>query len=87
MSRAWAGGSTRAWRKIRLAVLRRDHELCRLRLPGICTIHATEVHHVHGRAITGDDPRFLVAACSACNNKLGDPQQNKDPKPQPRTKW
>lgn len=87
MSRAWAGGSTRAWRRTRAAVLARDRELCQLRIPGICTVHATDVHHTKGRALTGDDPKYLVASCEACNLRIGDPSTAQDPKPAPRTAW
>lgn len=88
MSRSWARGSTTAWRKLRLLILARDGYRCRIRIPGTCTGTATQVHHVHGKAVTGDDPQFLVAACRECNLKTGDPtKQTQDPKPQPRTQW
>lgn len=74
MSRAWKGGSTRRWRKIRAEVLARDGGECQLRIPGKCTTAATHVHHTRGRALTGDDPRYLVAACAACNLAAGNPQ-------------
>jgi len=86
VSRAWAKGSTRAWRRTRLAVLVRDSWECQLRLDG-CTVIATHVHHVHGRCITGDDPAHLVAACAHCNLKAGDPTRTPDPTPRPRTRW
>ena len=73
MSTAWAKGSTRAWRKTRAAVLARDGHTCKVQLDGICTTHAAHVHHTKGRAITGDDPRYLVASCAACNLHIGDP--------------
>lgn len=38
MSRSWAKGSTRAWRRTRAAVLTRDGHRCQLRLDG-CTRH------------------------------------------------
>lgn len=85
MSRAWAGGSTTAWRKLRAAVLDRDGHLCRLQLAG-CTRRATCVHHTLGRAVTGDDPTHLIAACEPCNAKIGDPRAG-DPRPTPRTRW
>jgi len=60
---------------------------CTLKVPGICTVRATEVHHVRGwRA--GDDVRHLEPACQPCNLKLGDPTARaSDPEPQPRTAW
>jgi len=77
MSKSWARGSTRAWRRIRAEVLllnrQRNGGRCTLQLDG-CTGQADQVHHTVGRAVTGDDPRYLVAACGACNRKLGNPK-------------
>ncbi len=87
MSRAWAKGSTTAWRKLRAQILQRDGYRCRIQLPGVCTGRATHVHHIHGRARTGDDPAHLVAACAPCNLKTGDPAKQPDPAPRPRTRW
>jgi 5-methylcytosine-specific restriction endonuclease McrA len=94
VSRTWAGGSTRRWRKIRQRVLERDGHTCQLALPG-CTRYATHAHHLHGKA-SGDDPAGLVAACPSCNLKTGDPTRRssqprprrpRDPDPIPRTRW
>lgn len=89
MSKAWRGGSTRAWRKLRAQVLLNNRVTnagrCQLNLPGICTGEADCVHHTQGRAATGDDPRYLVAACTACNLAIGEPQASI--KPRPITKW
>lgn len=59
-----------------------------------CTVHATlsgphagHAHHTKGRAVTGDDPLFIVAACKACNLHIGNPTQQPDPEPTPRTRW
>ena len=88
MSSSWAKGSTRQWRRVRARVLARDEWLCRLQIPGICTTAATHVHHTKGRAVTGDDPAFLVAACQACNLHVGDPTARRhDPPARPITKW
>lgn len=84
MSRSWAAGSTRAWRKVRAYVLTRDGHRCQLRLPG-CTTVASHVHHLLGKQ-HGDDPAQLVAACAHCNLAVGDPRSH-DPAPQPRTRW
>lgn len=86
MSRSWARGSTRAWRRTRALVLERDGWECQLRLPG-CTYVATHVHHTLGRERTGDDPQFLVGACEHCNLATGDPTKVPDPPPHPRTRW
>ena len=85
MSRAWATGSTRRWRTIRAYVLQRDQYRCQLKLDG-CTTRANEAHHTLGREVIGDKPDDLVAACSNCNKKTGDPRSH-DPKPRPRTQW
>ena len=89
MSRSWGQGSTRAWRRTRAAVLARDQGVCRLRIEGVCTGRAEHVHHTLGRAVTGDDPRYLVAACAPCNLAIGDPTRAHiaDPKPSPSTRW
>lgn len=87
MSRSWAKGSTRQWRRTRLAVLRRDGYACQLRLPGVCTGRATHVHHTQGRALTADDPAYLQASCQACNLATGDPTRHADPPPRPVTSW
>lgn len=86
MSSSWKGGSTRGWRRTRAAVLARDGWECQLRLDG-CTTIADCVHHTHGRTVTGDDPAHLVASCTSCNLKTGDPQRVPDPRPTPRTRW
>lgn len=80
MSNSWAGGSTRAWRKLRTRILdqnQRDNQgKCTLQLPDVCTGQANTVHHTLGKKITGDDPRYLAAACKACNEEIGEPQRN-----------
>lgn len=85
MSEAWKGGSTAAWRKIRAHVLARDNHRCQLQLDG-CRGRADCVHHTVGKAVTGDDPEYLVAACTPCNLKVGDPARH-DPPVVPRTQW
>lgn len=90
MSNNWKGGSTRRWRKIRRAILNANlldnAGRCTLQIPGICTGRATCVHHTHGKATTGDDPRYLTAACTECNLHVGDPSKH-DPQPRPMTRW
>lgn len=103
MSRRWARGSTRAWRRLRarvlLANLADNGGRCQIALPGTwvtadgqirrCLGRADCVHHTRGRAITGDDPRFLVAACTPCNLKAGDPTKTAqyDPPGRSATRW
>lgn len=87
MSRTWRKGSTRAWRKLRLTILQRDGYRCRIQIPGKCVRTATHVHHTQGRQATGDDPRYLVAACKPCNLHLGNPNKQPDPPHKPITQW
>lgn len=84
-SKTWEKGSTHAWRKVRALVLARDGYRCQLRLEGICTTIADQVHHTVAREISGDDPAHLVSACRACNLAVGNPRAN-DPQPR-RQKW
>ena len=87
MSGAWGKGSTRAWRKLRKAVLDRDGWRCQLRIDGICTVIADCVHHLDGKAM-GDDKDRLVAACTPCNLAVGDPAgHGQDPEHVQRTTW
>lgn len=96
MSTAWVGGSTRAWRALRRVVLERDGYRCMLALPGTwrvrgggvrqCMGRADCVHHVVGRDVSGDDPLYMVAACTPCNLKLGD-VRTLDPLPRTMTQW
>ena len=90
MSRSWAKGSTTRWRKTRAAILAENQRTnggrCMVALPGVCTGQAQCVHHTLGRAITGDDPRYLVASCTACNLKIGEPS-TQSPRPRPISSW
>lgn len=89
MSNAWAKGSTARWRRIRAAVLlanaQENKGRCVLQIKGVCTGLADCVHHVLGRSVTGDDPRYLVAACRACNLAIGEP--GRGPKPKRVSRW
>jgi hypothetical protein len=89
MSRSWSTGSTTQWRRVRARVLSLNQERnggrCTLGLRG-CTGQADTVHHIYGKAITGDDPRFLAAVCQACNLRVGDPQQS-NPQPKRVSRW
>lgn len=50
------------------------------------TAEYLQVHHLLGRAVTGDDPAYLVACCRACNLATGDPTRA-DPPCSPQTDW
>lgn len=78
--RNWKGGSTRAWRVLRDQVLAENRVAnggrCTLLLRG-CTGQAEVVHHVLGRGVTGDDRRYLAAACAHCNGQAGEPGRDR----------
>lgn len=59
---------------------------CTLGIEGVCTGVANVVHHTLGRAVTGDDVRYLQATCAACNNRVGDPTKH-NPQPRRLTRW
>ncbi len=56
-------------------MLERDGHECQLRIEGVCTVRATCVHHLQGKAY-GDDPALLVAACDPCNARVSDPNHS-----------
>lgn len=97
MSRGWQGGTQAGWRRVRSVVLARDGYQCQIKTPGEwttaggkaqqCLVHADCVHHTLGKQTTGDDPDYLVAACTPCNLKVGDPTRTPDPAPRPSTRW
>lgn len=90
-SKAWKNGSTRKWKNLRRRILDRDGWICQacgqLIDPQLKPPHQDSgaVHHTMGRAITGDNPRYLVATHMHCNRAIGEPKQ--DPQPRPATKW
>jgi 5-methylcytosine-specific restriction endonuclease McrA len=60
-------GSTRQWRKVRAAVLKRDNERC-----FYCGEQATTVDHLRPVSRGGtDDESNLAAACPNCNGIKG----------------
>lgn len=88
MSKSWGGGSTRAWRTLRAAILYRDERtsrrtgepFCRLRVPGVCVGESVpmHVHHIHGKAsgcagCAADHPAHLESTCAPCNLHVGEP--------------
>jgi hypothetical protein len=85
VSRAWAKGSTRRWRRLRAVILANNAATnqgrCNLSLPDVCTGQADTVHHTLGKDVTGDDPRYLMATCRACNLSIGDPRKTKTTAP------
>ena len=89
MSKGWPGGSTRAYRKTRDLVLQRDGYACQIKKEGICVGRADCVHHTMGRAVTRDNPHYMVAACTPCNLRIGDPTRSAahDPPGRAATEW
>jgi hypothetical protein len=90
MSRAWRGGSTSRWRKVRAQILAENLAAtggaCQAAVPGVCTGQQEQVHHVLGRAVSGDDRRYLMPVCAACNRAIGEPGKRL-PQHKTVTKW
>ena len=102
ISKSWKAGSTRRWRDVRAFVLARDGYRCRAHTDGLCDAvpgphectgraelrgpHAGHAHHVKGRAVTGDDPRWITAACAPCNLHIGSPERH-SPEPKRVSRW
>src|ERR1700746_817360 len=70
----WEGqGTPWAWRQIRRRVLADADYECQLRYHGICTIDATEVHHLQSIKAAGIsrrealDPDDCIAVCTECH--------------------
>jgi hypothetical protein len=81
---------------VRARVLRRDGFLCQLKIKGVCTIDAPmrggHAHHLHGKesgchGCAADVASHIVAACAACNLKIGDPSRAADRPNRGVTKW
>jgi 5-methylcytosine-specific restriction endonuclease McrA len=69
---SYGQGSTRAWRRVRAAVLQRDNYRCQLRYAG-CTSFADQVDHITNVASLGVrradaiDPNMCQSTCSYCH--------------------
>jgi 5-methylcytosine-specific restriction endonuclease McrA len=102
MSRGWAGGSTRAWRKLRLYVLARDRWRCQLLEDDgqpcgrqlyqghLDPRHRATVEHLdplaEGHPLLAD-PSRLVAACATHNGRGGAAMTNATRKAEPPRSW
>lgn len=91
MSNAWGRGHTRESYAARNQVMahnaRTQGGRCQLGIPGTCTTRATQAHHTLGKAVTGNDTRYMIAVCGECNRKIGDPTKHKDPASIPLQGW
>jgi hypothetical protein len=81
MSRAWSGGSTRAWRRLRLFVLNRDGWACQVPVDDAgdqvadedlavrrCLAFADQAGHILAKVLGGPDtPDNLRATCRRHN--------------------
>lgn len=84
MSAAWAGGSTRTWRRLRLYVLDRDGYACQIpdQVTGLlCGAYADHVDHILPLSKGGAkyDDRNCRAACASCNLRRGAARHGKPP--------
>lgn len=65
-------GLGRPWRRTVKHVLQRDHYVCQIRTPAICTETATTADHINPRSKGGsDNPDNLRASCEPCNRHRG----------------
>lgn len=86
MSKAWQGGSTRRWRRVRAAVLQRDQGRCQVQGQG-CTGAATTVDHIVPRSLGGGDALDnLRASCQWCNASRGN-ETRTNPRPRRISRW
>lgn len=52
-----------------------------------CMGRADCVHHTKGRKVTGWDMAYMVAACTPCNLRVGEPDRGIDPPHRTMTEW
>ena len=75
MSTAWAKGSTRTWRQLRLVFLERDHYRCQAPMwdgAPSCGRYADTAGHIVAKVHGGQDtPTNLRAECRAHNYSEG----------------
>lgn len=66
------GKRLREWAKVRHVVLLRAEGCCEARLDDVCTVGATQVHHVIARSHGGEDsPDNLLALCGPDGGRQG----------------
>lgn len=65
----------RALVKLNKRILAEAGYVCSVKRYEVCTGTAECVHHTLGRFVTGDDPRYMVASCKACNLAIGEPMK------------
>lgn len=62
-----------SWRRLRVAILKRDNHQCQVRLAG-CSVVATSVDHIRPVHLSPElalEPFNCRAACGHCNSVLG----------------
>jgi hypothetical protein len=74
MSKAWEGGSTRAWRRTRAAVLARDGYRCRAHPDGWCDRAGAKPHTCTGGAPLHGGPGVAGHAHHTQGRAAGDEQ-------------
>lgn len=89
--------TSRAQQAVNQRVLLRDEYKCKLRFAGEWTTRTGQVrhcmgtadcvHHTRGKQVTGWDMAYMVAACTPCNLRVGEPDRTHDPEPRPMTTW
>jgi hypothetical protein len=50
----------------------KDHPMCKMNIPFLCTSKATEIQHLKGRGKYYLDTRFWMPACHACHTYATD---------------
>lgn len=87
--------STRAQRALYARVLALAGYRCQLAYPGTWTVRTGQqrhcmgvadcVHHTKGPQV--EDPAYLLASCTPCNLKVGEPSATVDLPHRPMTEW
>lgn len=90
-------GTNRAQQQVNARVLLRDGYRCMLHLEGEWTTRTGQtrhcmgtadcVHHTRGVQVTGWDMEHMIASCTPCNLRVGQPDRTHDPAPRPMTTW
>lgn len=81
----------RPYRRLRAQILAdnvvTNHGLCTLKIKDVCVGVADCVHHILGITVTGHNRAYMAAACTPCNQRVGDPLHHVDPPHVAVTVW